>query len=134
MSDSMYEFALRNKMRFTSNKGLISLEALWELPLRSKDGFNLDSVAKATNIKLKEAGETSFVDTGRNAAQISAEAEMAIVKHVISVKLTEEAANKLAAENKVKKARLLEILAEKQQGALSALSEAEIRAQLEALG
>jgi hypothetical protein len=56
-----------------------------------------------------------------------------IVKYVIEVKLGEEEALKKRAENKKEKEKLLEILAEKQAGALSALSEEDIKKRIAAL-
>ena len=53
-----------------------------------------------------------------------------LVKHVIDVKLTEEKAAKDRAANRAKKEKLLGILAEKQDGALSALSVEELQKQI----
>lgn len=55
--------------------------------------------------------------------------EMALetVKRVIEVKLADEADAKRRAENKKEKERLLQILAEKQDGKLSELSERELK-------
>lgn len=49
------------------------------------------------------------------------------------MKLAEEATAKKRATNRAEKARLLEILAEKQAGALSALTEKEIQEKIAAL-
>ena len=78
---SMYEYATRNKLRFTSTKGVLSVEQLWDVPPRSQDGFNLDAVAKVANASLKALTEESFVQTERTPAHFGAEMTLEIVKH-----------------------------------------------------
>ena len=132
-TENLHEYAARNKIRFASSKGEISVEHLWDVPLRSRDGFNLDAIAKAANKALKAASEESFVETRRTPANEKLEAALEIVKRVISVKLAEEAAAKKSAENRAERDKLLKILAEKQDGKLSALSEEDIRQRIEKL-
>lgn len=101
--------------------------------LRSRDGFDLDNVAKTANRALKALSEESFVSTERTPAHVRTEATLEIVKHVISVKLAEEASAKRRAENRAERERLLRILAEKQEGQLSALTEKELQERLKTL-
>jgi hypothetical protein len=133
MIKNKFEFATRNKLRFDSTRGLLSVEQLWDLPLRSKDGFDLDGVAKQVNKKLKDLTEESFVQIERSPAQDSAEIALELVKYIISVKLAEEDEAKVRAANREKKQQLLRILAEKQEGALSELSVRELQKQIDAL-
>lgn len=134
MSDNIFENASRAKLRFASARGELTVEQLWDVPLRSRDDFSLDAVAKVASSTLKKATEESFVDTAKSPSQERLELAMAVVLHVIGVKLDEEKAAKRRAENKVEKERLLAILAEKQDGKLSALSEAELKKRIAALG
>lgn len=134
MATNIFEFATRNKLRFASSRGELSLEQLWDVPLRSKDGFDLNAVAKTVNKALKEATEESFVETSRTALHVKLETSLEIVKRVIEVKVSEEEAAKKRAENKADKEKLLAILAEKQDGKLSALSENELKKRIAALG
>ena len=127
METNMFEYATRNKIRFSSTKGELTVENLWDLPLLSKDGFDLDAVARTANKTLKDLTEESFVRTERTPKIAKAEATLEIVKHVISVKLAEEEAAKKRAANKVERDKTLAILAEKQEGKLSALSEKELQ-------
>jgi hypothetical protein len=46
---NLFERATRLKLRFSTNKNEITVEDLWELPLQSKTGFDLDNVAKRAN-------------------------------------------------------------------------------------
>ncbi len=130
---NIFEYASRNKLRFSSPRGELSAEQLWDVPLRSTDGLNLNEIAKTANKALKGATEESFVETTRTAAHVRLETALEVVKHVIETKLGEEAAAKKRAENKVEKEKLLAILAEKQDGKLSALSEAELKKRIASL-
>lgn len=134
MSTNIFEYASRNKLRFASMRGELTVEQLWDIPLRSRDDFNLNAIAKAVNKAWKDATEESFVETTRTAAHVRLEVALEVVKHVISVKLAEEEAAKKRAENAAEKKKLLAILAEKQDGKLSSLSEEELKKRIDALG
>ncbi len=131
--DNIFEYATRNKLRFISTKGDLDIERLWDVPLRSSDGFNLDAVAKNANKAFKDATEESFVRTTRTPAIVRLEMTLETVKYIITVKLAEEEAAKLRADNKKEKEKLLAILAEKQDGKLSDLSEKELQKRIAAL-
>lgn len=133
MDINLFEFATRNKLRFDSTRGPLNVEMLWDVPLRSRDGFDLDSIAKSANKALKALTEESFVSTERTPAHERAEATLEIVKHVIGVKLAEEETAKRRAENRAEKEKLLAILAKKQEGKLDALTERELQERINAL-
>lgn len=130
---NIFEYAVRNKIRFVSTRGELSVEQLWDVPLRSRDGFDLDTVAKTANKVLKDLTEESFVRTEKTTATERAEVRLEIVKHIIQAKLAEEEAAKKRATNRAEKERLLQILAEKQAGALSALTEKELQERIASL-
>ncbi len=135
MTVNIFEYASRHKLRFASVRGELTAEQLWDVPLRSKDDFNLNAVAKAANKALKDATEESFVTANtRSALHVRLESTLEIVKHVIEAKLGEEATAAKRSENKAEKEKLLAILAEKQAGKLSELSERELQKRIAALG
>ncbi len=127
---NIFEYASRNKLRFASTRGELTAEQLWDVPLRSKDDFNLNAVAKIANEAVKAAGEESFIETVRTTANTNAEVTLDVIKRVIEIKLADENATKTRAENRIKKERLVAVLAEKQDGKLSALSERELKKQI----
>jgi len=133
MAINIFEYAARHKIRFASPRGELSVEQLWDIPLRSKDDFNLNTVAKATNKALKDATEESFVETNRTALHVRLEVALDLVKHVIETKINDEETAKKRADNKLEREKLLAILAEKQAGKLSALTEEEVKKRIEAL-
>ena len=131
---NIFEYAARSKIRFQSTKGELTVEQLWDVPLRSRDDFNLNAVAKAANKAWKDISEESFVETTKTPEHVRRETALEIVKYVIDTKRAEENLAKLRADNKIEKEKLLEILAEKQDGKLSELSEKELRRRIAALG
>lgn len=130
---NIFEYATRNVLRFASARGALSVEQLWDVPLRSRDDFNLNTIAKTANKALKEISEESFVETTKTAEHTRREIAMEVVKYVIDTKLTEETAAKNRADKKLEKEKLLGILAEKQAGKLSELSEKELQKRIAAL-
>jgi hypothetical protein len=129
----MFEQASRLKTRFPSTRGELTVEQLWDLPLQSKAGFDLNSIAIGVNRALKEVSEESFVSTVANPARSSLDLQLEIVKYIISVKIT---ANRLALERAERVSeieRLTAILARKQGEKLDALTEDEIQARIRTL-
>jgi hypothetical protein len=130
---NIFEYATRNKIRFASSRGELSVEQLWDVPLRSSNGFDLNAVAKTASKELKAITEENFVETARTAEHTRREIALTLVKHVIETRLGEEKAAATRAERAQEKAKLLAILAEKQDGKLSELSEKELQKRIAAL-
>jgi hypothetical protein len=124
---SLFEIASREKFRFMTNKGSLTVEDLWDLPLRGS--ISLDSIAKGLNRQIREAGEESFVDT-ISPAQSALTLKFELVKYVIRVRLDEAK----AAQDKVVKAqkveKIKEILAKKEDNKLESLNEDELKKML----
>lgn len=128
---SIFEQASREKLRFDSTVGHLTAEQLWDLPLTSRgDRPNLDAMARAFHSELKGLEEVSFVDTKADPRKSELELQFEIVKHIIAVKLAERDAAKKAAENSEQKQRLMAALSAKQDAALTAMSEEEIKAEI----
>jgi hypothetical protein len=131
---NLFEYAARNKLRFNSPRGLLTAEDLWDIPLRARnaDGLDLNAVAKIASKALAETAE-NFVDTTKTADHTRREMALEVVKYVIDTKINEEKAAAAKADKKKTKETLLAALAEKQAGKLSAMSEKELKRQIEAL-
>jgi len=104
---NMFEVATRNQFRFAF-KGMISVEDLWQLSPR-----DLDTIFKSLNSELKKVKEESLLETKSMEDQIL-DVKIQIVKHIFNIKQEEEQLRLKAKENKEKKQRLMEILANKQ--------------------
>lgn len=129
-----FEKAIRNKFRFPSAKGELSVEQLWDLPLLVKtQGIDLNSVAVALNNELKTLGEESFVETGSNPKRALVSDKLDIVKYIIGVKQREKDAAEKRQQTSQQIADLENLLHNKKKDALQNLSEAEIEAKLAAL-
>ena len=122
----LFEIATRNKYRFPF-KGWISTEDLWDLNVQ-----NLDTVFKTLNKEFKTTGEESLLGI-KTAEQNELSNKIEIVKHIVSVKLSDKAKAQAAREKAERRQQLLSVLAEKQKESVYAMSEAEIQAQLAAL-
>jgi hypothetical protein len=133
---NIFEYATRNKIRFQSSRGELTLEQLWDVPLRGNNGeaFDLNAVAKMANKAYKDISEESFVETVKTQEHVRREMALEVVKYVIDAKLADEEYAKRRADNRLEKEKLLGILAEKQDGKLSELSEKELRRRIAALG
>lgn len=128
----LFLMAARNKFRFSSSKGDLTAEQLWDLPLSSKSGFDLDSVAKSLNAELKSLAEESFVKTV-SPKKGELEAKFELVKQIIATRIQENEAANAAIIRKEKLRKLEELLDKKREAALGSLSEEELQAQIAAL-
>ena len=130
---NIFEQATRRAIRFESAKGDLSVEQLWDLPLQSRNQFDLDTVAKTVNRQLNAVTEESFVSVQENPAKETLSLKLEIVKHIISVKLQEAEEARNRANKASEKEKLLRLLDEKQNEALRALTPEEIQERLKAL-
>jgi hypothetical protein len=131
---AIFEQASRGKVRFPSDRGDLTVEQLWDLPLQAKNGFDLDSVAKDVNCQLKAVTEESFVNIGTNPAKPALELKLDIVKHIIATRIAENEAARTKAERLTEKRRLVELLGDKNDEELKGLSKEELTARIAALG
>ena len=126
MKTNIFEYAVRNKLRFPF-KGMISVEDLWDLPLS-----NLDSIYKILNKQVKQSEEESLLTTKTNVDK-ELEVQIAIVKHIVSVKLEEKEAREKAAAKKAQKQKIMSIIATKEDEALRNSSVDDLRKMLDEL-
>ena len=126
MTTNIFEYAARNKVRFPF-RGMISTEDLWDLSLA-----NLDSIYKELNKQVKQSEEESLLITKEN-VDVTLEIQIAIVKHVVSVKLAEKEVREKAAAKKAQKQRIMSIIADKEDEALKNSSVDDLRKMLDEL-
>lgn len=107
MATNIFEYAVRNKVRFPF-KGMISVEDLWDLSLT-----NLDSIYKTLNKQIKQSEEESLLDAKAN-VNTELEVQVAIIKHIVSVKLAEKEAAEKAYAKKEQKQKIMSIIAAKE--------------------
>lgn len=134
MSD-LYKAAARLRLRFPSNRGNLTVEDLFSLPLKSRDGCDLDTIGQQVRSELKSITEESLVevakpDPRKDALTVAFE----IVKDIIATKQDEGKAEKAKAEKAELKRKILDAMARKKDEALSSASQEELQKQLDALG
>lgn len=122
--EKMFEKATKNKLRFTTNKGQISVEDLWDLSL-----ISLDTIAREVNKALKADQEESFISP-KSTANSELTLKLEILKYIIQVKQEEKEKSKLRAEKQAQLATLKELAAQKSGEALSQKSLEEIQAMI----
>lgn len=121
--ENIFEYATRNKMRFPY-KGNVSVEDLWDLSVTE-----LDKVFKTLNSQRKQSQEESLLNTKSKEDEI-VDIQIAIVKHIVAVKLAEKEAREKAAENKAKKQKIMAIMAARDEKALENASDEDLQKML----
>lgn len=122
--NDLFVTATRKRYRFCY-RGMITVEDLWSLDLES-----LDEIYKALNKEIK-ASEAPGLLSQEDAIDKDKLNKIEIVKYIFSVKKAEEDSRKKEAENALKRKRILEIIARKQDEALENMSEEELQKMLE---
>jgi hypothetical protein len=129
----MFEQASQLKLRFNTAVGPIAVEDLWDLPLTSKaaSALNLDDLARDLSKRVAET-EESFVEKPAP-KDVKTNLRFEIVKHVIKIRLEERDKAKAALQKREKKAKILEILASKEDSTMQEMSEEDLRKMLDDL-
>lgn len=121
----MYKEALQKKLRFKTNKGMITTEDLFDLSLQ-----NLNTLAIMLDKKISEVPKKSFIEE-LQAEENDDELRFSIVKDVINIKLKARKDNIDKAQADAQKKRILEILAKRNDEELEKKSTEELRAMLQ---
>lgn len=124
---NIFEFATRHALRFPY-KGSQSVEELWRLSLNE-----LDSIYKTLNKQVKQSEEESLLST-KASVDTELEVQIAIVKHIVSVKLAEKEAAEKASAKKAQKQKIMSIIATKENEALQNSSIDDLKKMLDELG
>lgn len=130
----MYKHAAMRKIRFGSVRGDLTVEHLFDMPLKSTSGFDLDTIARDISRNLKALGEESFVeDTSDDPRRKELEVSLEIVKDVIKTKQETAAAAVNIAKRREDRRKILDALSAKKDQQLTAASIEELEQKLAAL-
>ena len=121
----MYKEALQKKLRFKTNKGMITTEDLFDLSLQ-----NLNTLAIMLDKKVSEAPKKSFIEE-LPAEKNDDELRFSIVKDVINIKLKARKDNIDKAQVDARNKRIAELIAKKEDEALENKSIEELRAMIQ---
>jgi hypothetical protein len=127
---SIYKEAARTRLRFSSTKGDLTDEDLFQLPLTARgNNVDLDTLAMAVNGELTTLAAGSFVKRTPDKRQIELALKLDILKDVIATKQAEEDAALVRAQNNERKRRIDEVLARKDDEELLGKSREELLAE-----
>lgn len=115
--DALFVKAAKNKVRFDTTRGQVTVEDLFDMPLEGSKGFNLDEVAKGLAAKLKESEVTSFVKKevkGDSLLQL----QFDIVKFVIDYRLAARDRVEKAAATRSRNDKIRNLIQQKKDQAL----------------
>ncbi len=108
----MYQKASRMKLRFKTDKGLVTVEDVWDLPLTK-----LDTIAKALRRTLQDDRMDSFITEERQ-PDVETELRFDIVKDIILVRLAEKKSAETAVIKRQKRAQIMNLIEDKKSEAL----------------
>jgi hypothetical protein len=129
---NIFEQATRQAFRFETSKGHLTVEDLWNLPLTSNTGrANLDDIAKGLQAKLTSTALSFVTDT--TPVNKVYQAQFDIVLHIINTKLAEAKAAEQYRQTREKKQKIMAIIEQKQDAALSSASLEDLEAMLNSL-
>lgn len=120
---NLFQVASRKKYRWDTAKGQITVEDLWDLKLT-----DLDKIAVSLDEKVMKAGGKSFISTPKPGA-VEDKDKLDIVVEVITIKVAEAEAKKVAAEKTQRAALYQQLIANKKMEALQSMSLAELEAE-----
>lgn len=126
---NVFETAARGKFRFSSIRGELTAEQLFDLPLQSRSGLDLDTIAKGLNAELKQTGEESFVETV-SPKKGELEHKLDLVKYIIKCKLDENEAKRNELKRKQDIEKLEDLLERKKDQALAEMPVEDIEKKL----
>ena len=124
---NIFEYAAKNKLRFPF-RGSITTEDLYDL-----SPANLDSIYKTLSREAKKNEEESLLaDKSANDVQLGVKID--IIKYIVAEKLAANERMKKAAATKLQADKIRAVLAKKQDAALENMSQEELQKMLEDLG
>lgn len=120
----MYKEASKQKLRFATNKGSLSVEQLWDLSLT-----DLDALAVSLETEHKESGKKSFL-VSKSVKDKTAKLKFDIALDVLSAKMEEADKATTLKENKVHNEKILALIADKKDASLKGKSVRELEKML----
>ena len=119
----IFEQGTRQKLRFVSDRGLLTIEDLWS--------FNLPKVKQMGNALAKELKETEFdIFETKTSSDNEAALKLEIIKRIVEVRISEQEAAKELASKQLQKEKILAIMAKKKDESLEQASLEDLEAML----
>lgn len=120
----MYKEATRKQTRWSTPKGVLSIEGLWTLSIE-----DLDKLAVSLQEDYDKSGGKSFIRK-RSVKDKDLKLQLDIVVDILQTKVEEAEIAKEKAENKARNNEIFEAIAKKEKSALEGKSIAQLRAMI----
>ncbi len=121
----MYKDASKQKLRFATSKGSLSVEQLWDLSIS-----DLDNLAVSLQEAYEKSKGKSFLEK-RTTKDKGLKLQFDIALDILQTKVEESEAAKKKAERKANNQKIMALISEKQDAALANKSIKELTAMLE---
>lgn len=119
-----FKLASKQKLRFQTNKGLLSTEQLWDLSLE-----DLDSLAVSLEVAHKESGKKSFL-VKTTEKDKTTKLRFDVVLEILNTKAEEAQAISEQAEIREHNKKIIALISEKQDESLKGKSIKQLEAML----
>lgn len=129
-TNDIFERATNLHLRYTTSRGDATTEDLWDMPLSSSDGFNLDILALALDNEINSTAQKSFVRLHGDPNDIINKLKFDIVKHIIDFKIERNNKAELRKIRKSKRLQIANIIADKKDDKLKNTSLTKLEAML----
>lgn len=125
--NNIFEKITRKGLTFSTVKGNISVQELWQLPLKGRNGFDLDTISRDLLSKVKSSSEESLVETV-NSVDSDDELRLEVLKVVVNTLKLEQEARVNEEQARTHNRKLDQLIARKQEQELEGKSVEELLA------
>jgi len=132
----IFAYATRTKLRFETDRGNLTVEDLWDLPLTDENGgLSIDSIGRIMTKAVRDnEGNEAFVSTKEKDDEgLPLKVKLQILEHIRDHKVEYAARAEKAVLTKARKQKILEIIEQKKVGALEEKSVEELQELLDSM-
>ena len=127
----LFAKAVKVGLTFTTSRGILTPQDVWQLPLTGNNGFNLDTLSRVLLKEVRATEEESLVTL--SGVDVVTELRLEVLKFIIADKQAEAKKEQELVVKYQKREQLLKLKANKQAEKQAELTEEEIDAQLDEL-
>lgn len=124
---------VKKGLTFTTDRGSILPQDIYNLPLTGNNGFNLDSISRGLLKAVRDTGEESLVSAPTQ-ANSDDELRIEVLKYIIADKQEEATVRQEQAKKQLRKQQLQQLIAKKAVEADESTSMEDLEKELAELG
>lgn len=122
---NIFKRASKQKLRFNTNVGNLSVEQLWDLSLA-----DLDSLAVALDEEYEKSGDKSFLEERKSKKDTDLKLRFDITLDILQTKKAEQEKASKAQETKLHNQKILALIERKKEGQMEEMEIEELEALL----